>query len=160
MRSLAVIESSLRLLAARHFRDSSTESKVLVLVSINQLKWVYDTHGLVSPQRNSNAQPPPGFSRWDAFAPCKLCFGLFQRGDNFPIFAYCELSDRQKRFGCISNDRQLLGICLAQMLKNFECAHELKLPRAPPARNSFHGRHNSLVLALRRDPSWTTAQFD
>ena len=108
----------------------------------------------------SNAQPPPGFSNWDAFPPCKLCFGLFQRGDNFPIFAYCELSDRQKRFGCISNDRQLLGICLAQMLKNFKCAHGMKLPRAPPARNSFHGRHNSLVLALRRDPSWTTAQFD
>ena len=108
----------------------------------------------------SNAQPPPGFSNWDAFPPCKLCFGLFQRGDNFPIFAYCELSDRQKRFGCISNDRQLLGICLAQMLKNFKCAHGMKLPRAPPARNSFHGRHNSLVLALRRDPSWTTTQFD
>jgi len=51
MRSLAVIESSLRLVASRHFRDSSTASKVLVLVSINEFQWIYNTHGLVSMQQ-------------------------------------------------------------------------------------------------------------
>ena len=57
MRSLAFMASSLRLVASRHLRDSSTESKVLVLVSINQLGLVYDTHGLVSPQKFHTTSP-------------------------------------------------------------------------------------------------------
>lgn len=94
-------------------RFSANSSQLRTRFEMRQRPRVWHAQGHEGPAEKfrrrivSNAQPPPGFSNWDAFAPCKMCFGLFQPGDNFPIFAYCELSNRQKRFGCVSNDRQL-----------------------------------------------------
>ena len=87
----------------------------------------------------SNSQSPPGFSGRDSFAPCKLRFGFFERGGNFPILARRELSDRQEGFGGVPDHCQFLGIRLPQMLENFKCAHGVNLPRTTPDRNSFPG---------------------
>ena len=93
-------------------RFSANSSQLRTRFEMRQRPRVWHAQGHEGPAEKfrrrivSNAQPPPGFSNRDAFAPCKMCFGLFQPGDNFPIFAYCELSNRQKRFGCVSNDRQ------------------------------------------------------